>query len=96
MALVAWLLPSGFGRLSYILSPHSLQNFEPGVSSVPQFAHLPGAAAFIGEPQLLQNFTPCAFSSPQVWQRFLDMEAPQLLQNFPVPEGLPQTGQTVV
>jgi hypothetical protein len=55
-----------------------------------------GAGAFIGEPQLLQNLTVCAFFAPHFAHSFISMEAPQLLQNFPVPAGLPQTGQIVV
>jgi len=38
----------------------------------------------------------CAFFAPHFEQVASSIEAPQLLQNFPVPAGFPQEGQTVV
>jgi dihydrodipicolinate synthase/N-acetylneuraminate lyase len=69
----------------------------PGAFSAPQEGHLPeGFAAVMGLPQLLQKRTPCAFFAPHLAQVFNASEAPQLLQNLPLPAGFPQEGQTVV
>jgi hypothetical protein len=43
----------------------SLQNFAPGLLSVPQRGHF----AAIGEAHSLQNFAPSGFSAKQFWQR---------------------------
>jgi hypothetical protein len=47
-------------------------------------------------PQLLQNLTPCAFFAPHLGHTASAIETPQLLQNFPVPAGFPQTVHIVV
>jgi hypothetical protein len=80
------------------LFPHPPQNFVPGGLSIPQAAHLlfGGAACIRFCPQLLQKRTVCAFFAPHVGHSFKSMLAPQLLQNLPVPAGLPQVGQIVV
>lgn len=66
---------------------------------MPQYVHFPGdvAGALVRlQPQLLQKRTVCEFLKPQLGQDFISMLAPQLLQNLPLPAGLPQFGQMVV
>ena len=71
--------------------PHSPQNFVPGSFIVPHEGHLPGTGGGAERlvPQLLQNFTVRAFCVPQLGHTLSDIEAPQLLQNLPVPAGFP-------
>lgn len=79
--------------------PQLPQNFVPGGFCVPQDEHSPGVevgACAKLQPQLLQKRTVLAFFAPQLGQDFSSMLAPQLLQNFPLPAGFPQAGQTVV
>jgi len=47
-------------------------------------------------PQLVQNRTAKAFFVPHFGHSLNSMLAPQLLQNLPVPAGLPQEWQMVV
>jgi hypothetical protein len=81
---------------NYICLPQPPQNFVPGGLSKPQALHLPLAGCERLLPQLLQNFTACAFSAPHFEHFFNPSDAPQLLQNFPVPAGFPQFGHMVV
>jgi hypothetical protein len=75
------------------LFPQLPQNFVPGGLSKPQAEHFPlgagaGAAACARfSPQLLQKRTVCWFFAPHLGQTFKSIEAPQLLQNLPVPAG---------
>ena len=80
------------------LFPQPPQNFVPGAFCVPQEGHLPDGVASAARlvPQLLQKRTVCAFCAPHLGQTFSAMDAPQLLQNLPLPAGLPQVGQMVV
>ena len=84
---------------AYNFVPHSPQNRVPGAFWVPQDGQSPcGLAgwAFNGVPHSPQNFTLWLFLEPQFGQTLRAMEAPQLLQNLPLPAGFPQTGQMVV
>ena len=81
------------------LLPQLPQNFVPGAFCVPQALHNPACtdtACIRLVPQLLQNRPVCAFFAPQEGHIFIAMDAPQLLQNLPLPAGFPQTGQIVV
>ena len=79
-------------------SPQEPQNLTPGGLSCPQARHRPllwAGAAVMDEPQWLQNLTFGEFSLLQPGHFDIAVDAPQLLQNFPVPDGLPQPGHTV-
>jgi len=46
-------------------------------------------------PHSPQKLVPAGFFAPHLGQTFKSRDAPQLLQNLPVPAGLPHTGQIV-
>jgi len=86
-------------EITYInLFPQPPQNFVPGSLSIPQAVHFPPGTAVAWRllPQLLQKRTEGAFFAPHLAHSFCSMLAPQLLQNLPVPAGLPQAEQMVV
>jgi hypothetical protein len=67
-----------------------------GGLTIRSFCSFAEPVALIDAPQLVQKRTHCEFFSPHLGQTASAIDAPQLLQNFPLPAGLPQEEQTTV
>ena len=102
----AFLVPHFGHSFNSMLAPQLLQNL-PVPAGSPQegqmgaaLAAVAGGAAWAGgckfSPQLVQKRTAWAFFVPHFGHSLNSMLAPQLLQNLPVPAGLPQEWQMVV